>query len=235
VFEVDGATTNVTLRGLTITGGGGVAQGFGGGYYVWNGVASANDGLGGGILNFGTLTLSGCKVSENTADSPFHVGNICGGGIYNAGTLTLSDGSIVSDNSAANDGYNEPGSGGGIYNAGTLTVKSGSTVSDNSAYTGGGICNAYKATATFWGSTLSGNYATYGGGIDNIGTLIVSGCTLTDNTATSQGGGIYNARPGHLTITSSVLVSNVAPLGADLDDLGASKISKDSTIGVMGP
>jgi hypothetical protein len=121
--------------------------------------------------------------------------------------------------------------GGGIYNAGSLNVNSGTTLSGNSAYSGGGIYNAYKATATVTGCTLSGAFATYGGGIYNAGTLSLTGSTLTGDTATSQGGAIFNARPGHLTIVSSVVLENSAPVGADLDNLGSVKISKDSSVG----
>src|SRR5262249_54819882 len=49
VFEVDGASTNVTLSGLTITHG--------------NGLGGADPGEGGGVFNNGsTLTLSGCTL-----------------------------------------------------------------------------------------------------------------------------------------------------------------------------
>jgi hypothetical protein len=80
---------------------------------------------GGGIYNYGTLTLSNSTVSGNSA-------SYSGGGIYNyAGTLTLSN-STISGNSAY---Y-----GGGIYNYGTLTL-SNSTISGNSASYYGGIYN----------------------------------------------------------------------------------------------
>src|SRR5262249_11771947 len=81
VFEVAQNTT-VTLSGLTISNG--------------NGVASASsvapwDGYGGGILNHGTLTVSGCTVDSNSAHE--------GGGIFSDGTLTVS-GCTVSLNAA---------------------------------------------------------------------------------------------------------------------------------------
>jgi hypothetical protein len=104
VFEV-AAGAQVTLSGLTIEGGDGRYGGFD---------PQVNDGLGGGILNWGTLTVNGCVVTGNFSQigSPsFDLG----GGIYNAGTLTVS-GTTVTRNYAAE--------GAGIYNAstGTLTV-----------------------------------------------------------------------------------------------------------------
>jgi predicted outer membrane repeat protein len=229
VFDV-AANTNVTLSGLEITGGtGGISQGSNNGY----------DGYGGGILNFGTLTLSGCTVSNNSvgflANSAVHYG----GGIYNAGTLTITNSTVSGNSAGYGTLFDSIGSGGGIYNVGTLTV-TGSTLSGNSAtYQGGGIFNeAFNSpgTVTVSGSTLSGNSATYqGGGIFNAGTVTVSGSTLSGNSATFGGGGIFNDKHAQLTISNKTVVcDNVAPSGADLFNLGSAKISKDSTVCVIG-
>jgi hypothetical protein len=198
VFEVE---ANVTLNGLTISGGGGTAH-----YYSdFSPYPSSWDGYGGAILNFGTLTISACTLSGNYTNTTYQ-GNY-GGGIYNAGTLTVS-GCTLYNNSAGSPGYRY-GYGGGIYNAGTLTVTS-SGLYGNSATDGGGIYNGgYRTTAT------------------------VTGCTLDGNTATNDGGGIFNSRGTSLTVQSSVVRYNHAPLGADL--FGSAKISKDSTVGVIGP
>jgi hypothetical protein len=118
IFEIDSAT--VTLSGLTISNSRGRASAYSGDPY---------DGQGGGILNFGKLTISGCTVTGNSAEN--------GGGIYNTGTLTVNN-STLSDNGLPGIGF-----GGGIYNAGTLTV-SNSTFSSNTPdnifgpYTDGG-------------------------------------------------------------------------------------------------
>jgi len=66
VFEVDGANMIVTLSGLTITQGdglGGTLAGYGGGIYN----------------NYGTVTMSGCTLSGNSADF--------GGAVYTAGLV----------------------------------------------------------------------------------------------------------------------------------------------------
>lgn len=139
VFEV-AANAQVTLAGMTIENGDG--------YYSGNGVGwGSSDGQGGGILNFGTLTVSGCTLSNNH-------GTYGGGGIANefGGTLTIS-GSTVSHNSSDTwYGVNEFG-GGGIYNDGALTI-SGSSVTQNS---GGGIFNDYSAVLTIFSSTVKSN------------------------------------------------------------------------------
>lgn len=112
VFEI-AANTNVTLSGLTISGGGGWADPSSFDRALW-------DGTGGGILNFGTLTITaGCIVTGNSGYE--------GGGIANFGTLTVNS-SAITGNTAE--------TGGGIYNAkqASLTVTGGSTVIKNIGY-----------------------------------------------------------------------------------------------------
>ncbi len=229
VFEVDGASTNVTLSGLTIEYGAGVA--FAGGSH-------AGDGEGGGILNYGTLTLSGCTLANNTTNL-FNGGyylSLDGGAIYNVGTLNVS-GCNLSNNSVGYVNGGGTGRGGAIYNSGTITV-SNSTLAYNTAYggDGGGIYGADKSTATITGSTLDQNSAYDGGGIWNDGSMTVSSCHMYFNNAANDGGGIFNNSHGHLTIQSSNISSNTDGangVGADLYNLGQVKISSDSYVGVI--
>jgi len=123
VFEI-APGANVSLDNLNIVDGNGVADNPSG--------SAGDDGNGGAILNFGTLTVSGCTLSGNYATPDAANGFYAfGGGIFNFfGTLTVSD-TTISGNSATN--------GGGIADIGTATV-SGSTLSTNSAsQVGGGI------------------------------------------------------------------------------------------------
>ena len=148
----------------------------------------------GGILNDGgTLTVSGCTISGNSAYVPGSFFG-SGGGIFNNGTLTLT-GSAVTGNTAY--------AGGGIENEGTLTVR-GSILSGNTAQLGGGgIYNV--GTATVRGSSLSGNTAgSEGGGIYNAasGKLSIKGSSLTGNAAPT-GRDLYNA--GHVKTSGSVI------------------------------
>jgi hypothetical protein len=206
VFAVE-KHISATLSGLTITGGGGTASA--NPYYF----PSPYDNDGGGILNLGTLTVSGCTISGNYA-SPNSASSY-GGGIYNAGALTVSA-STISGNyaQAIIDVGLSPGptnDGGGIYNAGSMTV-TGSTISGNFALTdGGGIYNAGSATVS--NCTLSGDTAvSFGGAIYNAGTLTVSGCMVSNNIADSlTGAGIYNA--GMLTVSDSTFSGNFGVVG----------------------
>jgi hypothetical protein len=137
VFAVE-QNANVALSGLTITGGDGKVLG---------GEFSPYDNEGGGILNLGTLTVSGCTVSGNYCNAGF---DCYGGGIYNAGTLTVSSSTLSGNSFTTIDVVAGPPfptiEGGGIYNVGTLTV-SKTTLSGNSAQYGGGIYNAGTAGA----------------------------------------------------------------------------------------
>ena len=68
------------------------------------------------------------------------------------------------------------------------------------------------ATAAFDGCTLSDNTAAdSGGAIDNQGTVTLSDCTISGNTA-GAGGGIENV--GILTMTGTTLSGNAAAVGA---------------------
>jgi hypothetical protein len=141
-----GAT--VTLSGLTIEAGNGWADDRNFDRDNW-------DGFGGAILNLGTLTVSGCALSGNSADNE-------GGGIYNAtGCLLTVSGCSLSCNSAQ--------FGGGIFNAAKATASvTGSTLSGNSAYSGGGIYNNLQGKLTmsdshFIGNDIVGKFADRGG------------------------------------------------------------------------
>src|SRR5262249_13112577 len=100
VFQVNGLVT-ASISGMTISGGN-----------------AGSYGAGGGLLNRGTVTLTNCTVSGNSAGGG-------GGGLLNLGTATLTN-CTVSGNSASFGG-------GGVYNAGTLTLTN-CTVSGNSGF-----------------------------------------------------------------------------------------------------
>ena len=206
VFLVDAGVT-ATISGMTIE----------------NGSADT----GGGLLNFGTLTLTDCTVSGNTASTN-------GGGIANLGTLTL-DHSTLSNNSSSGSGggvfssnsltltasaisdNTAGGSGGGVYGAAYSSVSiSGGSVSGNSANLGGGVYSGYQSTAMLTDCTISGNSAVSGGGVlfGYYATATMTGCTISGNTAANDGGGVANA--GTLAISDSKILNNTAFSGAGL-------------------
>jgi hypothetical protein len=72
-----------------------------------------------------------------------------------------------------------------------------------------------------------------GGGISTLGTAAVQQSTLSGNTADCAGGGIFNGSSGTLAVKDGTALNNVAPLGADVYNLGALTLD-DSTVGVIG-
>ena len=105
-----------------------------------------------------------------------------------------------------------------ILNAGTCTV-TGCVITGNKneAGPGGGIANLSNLTIS--GSTISGNSAsTVGGGIWTSiqGTATVTNCTISNNTAGTFGGGVSVFKSA--TLTGCTFSGNVAPSGADVDN-----------------
>jgi CSLREA domain-containing protein len=164
---------NVTVSGLTVTGGDYMALGF------------IRDG--GGIHNDGTLTLdhvvvTGNKVQLNATGGTNLLAIVNGGGISNYGTLTVRDSTVSANtlSSSASGGSTSNSAnanGGGIYSQGpnSLTVER-STVSGN------------QLTTTASGANASSN--SLGGGIFNatFGSFTVTRSTITGNTNTATGG-----------------------------------------------
>jgi predicted outer membrane repeat protein len=196
------------------------------------------NGFGGAIYNAGTMTVTDTILTYNSAGDSSYASHGSyggsGGAIWNGGTLTVNGTSTLFDHNAAYGfgSTNGGGLGGGIDNAGTLSVSGTVTFSFNSATDGGAIYGGYKTTTNITGASMTNNSAAVGGAVWNDGTMTLSGCTLSANTASSAGGGIYDGKDGHLTIQSaSSITGNTAPIWADLDNLSPVKISKDSTIG----
>ncbi|MCA8989661.1 MAG: hypothetical protein KDA78_18585, partial [Planctomycetaceae bacterium] len=164
IFQINSGVT-ASISGLTITNGN--LNGAGEGDY------------GGGVINFGTLTLDYVLVSDNTS-----VG--LGGGIANApgATLTVIN-STVSGNTAPG------GSGGGIANYGTAKVINSTISGNQSGDYGGGLSNYNNGTLQIINSTITGNQAsnttavgTLGGGISvGNGTVSLYNTIVAGNTS----------------------------------------------------
>jgi MBG domain (YGX type)/Right handed beta helix region len=209
VFTVDSGVT-VNLSGMTIAGGNA-------GFYSGNG---------GGVDNFGTLTVSNSVLSNNSA--------WMGGGIYDetGGKLAVSGTSFTGNSANVN--------GGGIFNdsSSTATV-SGSTFTGNSALgiyfgtDGGGVFNEIGGMLTVRDSIFANNSASLnGGGIGSSGILTVSGSTFTGNVATNDGGGIFNDSSNTATVSSCTFSGNTASVdgGGVSNELGGSLTVSGTTI-----
>ena len=195
---------------------------------TFTGNTATQDGNGGAICSGGNLTVTGSIFNNNTAYS--------GGAIGSMGILTVT-GSIFNNNTAQYGGaINNQGRtltvtdsrftgntatqfGGAICSGlGTLTVTD-STFADNNATSGsGGAIFYYGNTLTVKGSTFTNNNAPYGGAISSddgyaIIILNVICSTFANNTATGDGGAIYNVNSGTLNVTGSTFTNNNAPNG----------------------
>jgi hypothetical protein len=193
---------------------------------IVNSIISDNVGVdGGGISHEGiTLTVSDSIINGNVGRD--------GGGIYSGffGDSTITS-STISDNTAV--------SGGGIRGS-NLTIQN-STISGNASGGGGGIFSL--GTNIITNSTISNNIATEGGGggiqLGSGTALTLNNSTISGNTATDNGGGICNGctsgTPGtELSIISSIVANNNAPIGPDLfnDTFGLINLAEFSLIGV---
>jgi hypothetical protein len=193
------------------------------------------DAEGGGIVNFGTLTLDNVLITDNTVA-------YAGGGIWSSGTLNLNSGTSITGNNA-NGIDDDTGFGGGIYNRGTVNMNRGSSITHNSAHYGGaGIYNdASLSVATVnmnEGSSIYDNNAIFGGGIFSLGpsasVTMNADSSIHDNNAivTGGGGGIYNWY-GTVAINSgsSIFNNNAGYMGGGiLNDDGTIKMDKGSSI-----
>nr|MCR5360324.1 hypothetical protein [Thermoguttaceae bacterium] len=180
----------------------------------------AKRGGGGGIeSSIGTLALTGCSVSGNRAKDCG--GEDGGGGIFIfGGQLTATD-CFITENTS-------DGIGGGIFNSGGVvkdqlkTTRGAATltrctISGNTAASlGGGIFTGSGYTDNYNWMTLtdciiSKNTSDKGGGIMNYrGTLTAVGCTISDNTAKTYGGGFNNNREGKAILLNTVISGNTA-------------------------
>lgn len=168
---------------------------------------------GGGVISAGTyLKLYGGTISNNTADKR-------GGGVFTNMTLTISDGITITGNKSEQ--------GGGIYTYDEDITINGGNITGNTATYGGGVYHIgdYRTcdTLTISGSaTITGNTATDGGGVyvesgkntsnwnKGQGALQINGGSITNNTATGNGGGVYINERGLLTITGGNVTDNTA-------------------------
>ena len=185
---------NLTLTGLTITGGRVSTTG------------------GGGIRTSGNVLLINSEVSGN---STFGVGVgqsfpvVPGGGIHSSsGNVSLTN-STVSGNSTS--GFYAWG--GGIFTDTGDVSLTDSTVSGNrtsgSNYDGGGIFT-FGGDVSLTNSTVSGNSTPGdGGGISAVPSVLLVNSTVTGNSANGEGGGIhFFSGNASLTIHNSIVAGN---------------------------
>ena len=153
-------------------------------------------GDGGGIRNAGRLVLNFVTIGNNLAGLPLTAGGN-GGALANlAGAHAVIGHTLITANEAVRTlAETTTGNGGGIYNAGSLRLFESRLV-------------ANSATSTV-GVAGTGN----GGGINTAtgGTSLIIQSTIVENSATNNGGGVFNA--GSTTIIRTLVLRNRATSG----------------------
>lgn len=189
--------------------------------------SKATNTCGGGLyLHGGKLTI------QDNVSFDFNSANN-GGAIYigynEIPTVYICGNTSFTNNIASLNGSSEEGKGGAIYVDEQIpslfiygNVSIGQNTDDsisNTADEGGGIYNAgntyigMSSTSTFSEFTgfISHNQASTGGGIKNLYNLEIHSGTISANTATYSGGGIYQYQGSYvptLTITGGTIDSN---------------------------
>jgi len=243
-FAFNGTAT-VTMTGCTVSGN--TASTDGGGIHndASNGTATVTmtnctvsgntaSNSGGGIHNYGALTLTNCTISGNEAETRN------GGGIYTGGsyyqTITSStpdDGSYSWSIPLSYDDYSS-------YKV-KITDTSDSSCQDysNSYFALYDGCDIHVISPTGdenWelGSTHNIDWTSQltGGNVKielykGSSTLNMTNCTVSNNDADKEGGGIYNDGLNTLTLRCTIVYGNMA--GDDGDDIMNLSIVDDPT------
>jgi CSLREA domain-containing protein len=200
VLSIDGQTTDRIFR---------IDSGFNvniSALGIGNGYTDSSEG-GGGILNFGTLTLTDSTVAQNKGSR--------GGGINNEGTLTLRN-SIIANNEATR-------AGGGIRNTGTLTLVNTLVLLNFADKNGGGIHNDNSEGSTNPIALIVNS------------TIAVNVADADDLNGDGDGGGIYN-NGGAVRLINTIVATNFLGDGTDSDICGGTDVdtanSSHNLIGV---
>ena len=144
--------------------------------------------VGGGVENWGNLTLVRTTVSNNTAGGPM-ASDSDGGGILSRGNLTLRSSTVTGNTASAVAPHGRYAEGGGIFMSygTTLTVKN-SSVSSNTA--------SLASVFPFFlpdGSTIDMNANSGGIHVDDGSLAVIDGSHLDGNTAQADDA---NGEPG---------------------------------------
>ncbi len=219
VFTASG-DAELTLEGLTVTGGFGPGIPTSGGAVrcnscaltVTNSTLTGNSAFNGGagIYFLATagkkLTVTGSTISNNTAG----VG----------GAIAVQYGAVDVDSSLIENNYGSAGAGAILMLPSLLTITS-SVIRNNSTPGSGGAINLSGADLILTNSTVSGNTAgfqgtaIYGGNFFSSTDISIFNSTVTGNAGSPYGtitvGGGYSYPPSTVTATNAILWGNAGP------------------------
>lgn len=156
--------------------------------------------FGGGICNYGYLSLDHSVVRENEASYSYWG---YGAGVYNRGTVSISDSTISENVDGLADLY-----GTGIFNDGVMTVNRSAINRNQGAFDTSGVYNNYEAVAIINNTTISFNGAGYDGpAVSNYGTMNISNGTIVGNLSDFTIGGLFDYQ-GNVTLQNTIVADN---------------------------
>ena len=175
-----------------------------------NGSASgttSDNGYGAGLLNYGSLTMTGCAVNSCIASQR-------GGGIYSGTGSTLSMTNCTVYNAHAYDSGSSNASfgGGGIYALSATVSLSNCTFATDHADVGAG------------GAIYSNGSA-----------MTLQSCTITGGHSWYEGAGIFTTGSGaSTTLHNSIVAGNAGDQFLDGDDVGGFALAAGSSYNLIG-
>lgn len=201
--------------------------------------------LGGGVyMNGGTTTIgANGYISRNQATSATATQTTSGGGLQMSGGTLNMNGGAIQYNTATNTGSTTVGTyGGGVHVAGGAFNMNAGVIRGNSVRTnGGGVyvsgTATFKMTSGTIGGSGTGNTANNGAGLFLISTTAAtfSGGTISYNTATSWGGGIYACTGSTLNMSGTAIVAyNTAVYGGGIIAASSTTTSAAVKVNISG-
>ena len=186
---------------------------------------------GGGLYNFGTLTLVNSTVANNTASGT----QGGGGGIVSTGTLSVFN-TTIANNTSSNNAYG----GGGILSVGTANLVN-ATIADNAVINGsGGGLSVPAGTATLDNTIVALNVSINGGlpiPDDIAGT--VASTSQFNLIGTGGSGGLIDGASGNQVGVASPGLGSLANNGGPTPTIallsGSPAIDKGSNALAIGP
>lgn len=200
-LDIDNMTVTIDLNGHSLSRS--LSEHNSAGHVIW-------------VHNGSTLTLT----STAKEDGKIKDGKIEGGKANNGGAIHIPYGNTVTATNVIFQNNSAADHAGAIWNNGTFTATDCSFL-NNTAKDVGAIYNSKTdsgcGTATLTNCTFTGNVGSTGAGAlaNAVGDteMTIDGCTITDNTAGSRGGGIWNGgtlnMKGKVTVTGNKKASGV--------------------------
>ena len=164
---------------------------------------------------------------------PAGASSIVAGVTITGGSATTGGGAFVAAQGILNlfntivEGNTAGARGGGIHNQGTLAVQNSTVVGNRvNDGVGGGIASDLDSSLQVLSSTISGNSATAaGGGLYSSGSSIIAGSTIAGNNA-SSGGAIFHEPTAPADVA---LWNTIVARGASGDACGGAVVEPGST------